>query len=177
MYMENEFKVALKNNKHLSDYLLNFQKEHTSLPSFITSIPREMPLEKTPNIIYPVGDPIFIHIYGESFKDIEYLVIEPQLKEEEKELYATVFDRVLEKRVRVTSKEDLRGTVLKLIDETVKVEAFVKRSLESSIINVTKEEYDKLRYFIIRDIFDSGPVEPMLRDPYLEDIHCVGVNN
>ncbi len=116
MKMENLFEEALKNNKHLSDYLLNFQKEHTSAPSFITSIPREMSLEKTPNIIYPVGDPVFIHIYGELHKDIEYIVIEPQLLEKEKELYATVFDRVLEKEVRVKSKEDLRGTVLKLID-------------------------------------------------------------
>lgn len=176
MKMENEFEEALKNNKHLSDYLLNFQKEHTSIPSFITSIPREMSIEKTPNIIYPVGDPVFIHIYGELHKDIEYIVIEPKLREDEKELYSIVFDRVLEKGVRVKSKEDLRGTVLKLIDETVRVEEFVKRSFASSIIKVTKEEYGKLRYLVIRDIFDSGPVEPMLRDPYLEDIHCVGLN-
>lgn len=177
MEMETDFEEALKNNKVLSDYIINFQKEHSIIPSFVTTnIPREMSLEKTPNIIYPVGDPVFIHIYGEHNKDIDYIVIEPQLKEEEKELYAAVLDRVLEKGIRVTSKENLRETVLKLLDEIIKVEAFKKRSLASSIIRVTKEEYDKLKYLLVRDIFDVGPVEAFLRDPYLEDIHCVGLN-
>lgn len=175
MEMAADFDEALKNNRNLSEYIANFQKEHTSTPSFITSIPREMGLENTPNIIYPVGDPVFIHIYGEHQKDIEYIVIEPRLKPEEKELYDTVLERVLDEGVRLVSKENLRGAVLKLIDEIVKVEEFKKRSLKSSKILVTKEEYDKLRYLIIRDIFDSGPVEPTLRDPYLEDIHCVGL--
>ncbi len=175
--MAAEFDEALKNNRHLSKYLASFQKDHSGTPLFITSIPREMGLEKTPNIIYPVGDPIFIHIFAEPKKEIEYIVIEPHLLPEEQELYGAVLERVLESGIRIRdSKDKLRETAMSLIDENVKVAPFKKRSLRASKISITEEEREKLRYLIIRDIFDSGPVEAMLQDPHLEDIHCVGLN-
>ena len=177
--MDKEFEDALKRNLHLAEYFNDFQKRCGSTPVFLTQIPREMALEKTPNIIYPVGGPIFIHIYGEPQKDIGYIVIEPYLSEDETELYNIIVERVLERAVKGAvqiPKDALRQTLLSYLDEIIKVGIIKKRSLKSQVIIVTREEYDKFRYLIVRDIFDSGPVEATLRDPYLEDIHCVGLN-
>ncbi len=174
-----EFEDAKKRNPHLSKYIDEFQKSKSSVPLFITQIPREMAVEKTPNIIYPVGDPIFVHIYGEPGKEIEYIVIEPCLKKDEVSKYNLVVEKVLEKGLRKSaqvSKEKLKQSLLSLFDETVKVGAVEKKSLGYHAIPVTKEEYDKFSYLIVRDIMDSGTVESTMRDPYLEDVHCVGLN-
>jgi len=37
-------------------------------------------------------------------------------------------------------------------------------------------EYDKISYFLDRDVIGQGPIEPIIRDPYLEDIHSIGVS-
>ena len=179
MKMSGEFDDALKRNNHLAEYLDNFQKNHSHPPLFVSQLSREMALEKTPNMIYPVGDPVFIHIYGEPQKDIEYIAIEPKLKPEEIGLYNVIVDRVLEKAVKTTtsvSKEELKKTFISIIDEITKAGTVGKRDLGASTFMLTKEEYEKFRYLIVRDVLDSGPVEAMIRDPYLEDIHCVGIN-
>ena len=170
---------ALKRNPHLSEYLAELQRNKKSAPLFTTQLSREMALEKTPNILYPVGDPIFIHIYGESGKDIEYFIIEPRLRQDEINKYNIIVEKVLEKGLKKTapaSKEKLEQALLSIFDETVKAGAIEKRLFSPSVIPVTKEEYDKFSYLIVRDIIDSGPIEATMCDPYLEDVHCIGLN-
>lgn len=179
MEMDETLDDACKRNPHLSEYLADLQRNNKSAPLFTAQLSREMALEKTPNILYPVGDPIFIHIYGEPGKDIEYFVIEPRLGQDEINKYNIIVEKVLEKGLKKAapaSKEKLKHTLLSLLDETVKTGAIQKRLFAPSAIPVTREEYDKFSYLIVRDIIDSGPIEAPMRDPYLEDIHCVGLN-
>lgn len=179
MEMDETLDDAKRRNPHLSEYLNELQKSKNCVPLFIAQLPREMTVEKTPNIIYPVGDPIFIHIYGEPGKEIEYVVIEPHLEKDEVNKYNLVVEKVLEKGLRKAapvSKEKLKQSLLSLFDETVKVGTVEKKLFGSPAIPVTKEQYDKFGYLIVRDIIDSGPVEATMRDPYLEDVHCVGLN-
>ncbi len=42
-------------------------------------------------------------------------------------------------------------------------------------INVTKEQFEMLKYFIIRNRVGYGKLEPLFYDSFLEDIHCTGV--
>ncbi len=175
MEMSETLDDALKSNSHLSEYLDELKKNNKALPSFVPQLTREMALEKTPNVIYPVGDPVFIHIMGEQGKETTYNVIEPRLKQDELGKFNFIVEKILEKGLKrnAISKENLKKTLLSLLDETVKVEPIGKKV---SAIPVTKEEYDKFGYLIVRDIIDSGPVEATMLDPYLEDIHCVGLN-
>ena len=41
---------------------------------------------------------------------------------------------------------------------------------------MNQQEYNKILYYIERNIIGSGPIEPIIRDPYLEDIHSIGVS-
>jgi flagellar protein FlaI len=43
------------------------------------------------------------------------------------------------------------------------------------IVNLTQRE--RLRYIIIRDLIRNGPLEPLLSDEMLEDIHSVGLKH
>lgn len=179
MEMNDGLDEARKRNPHLSEYLNEFQKSKNGVPLFITQIPREMALDKTPNIIYPVGDPIFIHIYGETGKEIQYIVIEPRLDKNEMVKYNLIVEKVLEKGLKSAapvSRDKLKQALESLFEKTVTFGIPEKRLFTPPVISVTKEEYDKFSYLLIRDIIDSGPVEAPMRDPYLEDIHCIGLN-
>lgn len=41
-------------------------------------------------------------------------------------------------------------------------------------IKITPEERDKFLYILKRDLIGLGNLEPIGRDPYLEDIHVIG---
>ncbi|GFO97193.1 ATPase, type IV secretory pathway VirB11component like protein [groundwater metagenome] len=177
--MDETLDDACKRNPHLSEYLSQLKNSNNSTPLFTAQLAPEMALDKNPNIIYPVGEPIFIHIHREPQKEIESTVIEPKLKQNEIQKYNLVVEKVLEKGIREAkpvSKEALKQKLLSLLDETVKVGAVAKKLFLPSSVSVTKDEYDRFRYLIVRDIIDSGPVEALLLDPYLEDIYCIGLN-
>lgn len=179
MEMDETLNDAISRNLHLSQYVADLQRNNQSIPAFVTQLTFEMGLEKTPNIIYPVGDPIFIHIYGEPGQAATYTVIEPRQKPDEIDKYNLIVEKVLEKGLKnktPVSRENLKKTLLTLLDDIIKVGPGEKKLFKVSAIPVTKEEYDKFSYLIIRDIIDSGPIEATMRDPYLEDIHCVGLN-
>ncbi|MDR5656869.1 type II/IV secretion system ATPase subunit [Halodesulfurarchaeum sp. HSR-GB] len=50
----------------------------------------------------------------------------------------------------------------------------VEKSLGMGRIPVSETTYDTIRYRLNRDIVGLGPLEPVMRDPYNEDIHVIG---
>jgi flagellar protein FlaI len=132
-----------------------------------------------PNLIYPVGDPIFIHIYREKGKGVEYHVIEPQLNEKEKRIYDDIVEKLLDKAYKepVPDKSlKLKTVLLKLYEDFVHVEGSEKGAGIDKI-PVTVKEYKKIKYFILRDRIGYGKLEPLFYDTNLEDIHCTGVGD
>lgn len=183
--MDEELMAACERNPHLLEYLQEFQVKTDTMPEFHSKLSRDMSNQSYPNILYPVGDPIFIHLYGQpEERKIEYIAIQPRLSDEEEEKYETIMDRILEKapsRAIPEDDDELRELMYELFSETVSVSDIpesskkgVLFSLTNSKIMLTPLEYDKILYYIERDIIGSGPIEPVIRDPYLEDIHCIG---
>ena len=171
---------AERRNSHLRKYLQEFRAKTNSIPEFLVNLPEEVSLIEFPNILYPVGDPVFIHVYkGEEEKKTSYFVIEPSLGEQE-EKYDLVLDAILrEAPFEKTSetKEEFEELIEKLLKRTTTFEkntkGFFSRNKNNAIF-LTKEEFEIIRYKIKRDIMDHGIIEPLLKDPYLEDIHAVG---
>ena len=44
-------------------------------------------------------------------------------------------------------------------------------------INETQAQRQRLNYVVIRDLIRNGPLEPLLSDEMLEDIHSVGLKH
>jgi len=186
-----EFEMAMQRNPHLKAYIDKFRKETNRTPEFMTKLSGDLP--KFPNILLPVGDPIFIHLYGtEQEGRVDYFAIEPTLSPAEQEKYGEVKSSILEKAPNEpvpTSETQLREQIAKLLNESVVIGAGgatsnKKSSLEklgfsaaNRKIPLTQQEYNNLAYYLERDIVGSGPIEPIIRDPYLEDIHSIGVDN
>lgn len=94
---EAELKEAMKRNPHLRRYIENFKRTYMRIPDFMVSLSRELKELKYPNIIYPVGDPIFIHIFGTPETKTKYIVIEPTLETAEEKLkYKMILNKILE---------------------------------------------------------------------------------
>ncbi|MEA1906433.1 MAG: type II/IV secretion system ATPase subunit, partial [Euryarchaeota archaeon] len=187
----NEFEMAMQRNPHLKEYIAKFSKETNTIPEFMTKLSGDLPV--FPNILLPVGDPVFIHLYGtEKAAKVDYIAIEPVLLPHEMEKLDDVKNLILEKAPNEpvpASETELREQISKLFGESVVIgsgeSATAKKSIPDKLgfgmidhkVSLTQLEYNKLAYYLERDIVGSGPIEPIIRDPYLEDIHSIGVDN
>jgi flagellar protein FlaI len=174
-------------NPHLAQYLERWAMSGAEPPLFLPTLARELRSVKTPNILYPVGDPIFIHIYpGEAGKEINtYHPIEPSLPPERQNLMGQVELKMLsyvDENTELEGDRQLAEFLVKLLKEVCHITDNPRplkpvnqtTSLKGQV-EVTPEEYQALEYLIQRDRVGLGMLEPLIRDPYIEDISCDGL--
>ena len=63
---------AFSRNPHLRDYIDGFVSERHSTPEFKTELTRGMEDAESINVIYPIGDPLFVHIFSTKSVPISY---------------------------------------------------------------------------------------------------------
>lgn len=154
-----------------------FIKEPVSYPHFLIKEPKiifPLPYSKPgPNvdIKYPLLEPfVFAHIkWNEKKKSLFYEVIEPKLSDKEK--------KTLEKIEKIlTETIDVKMSDLKNKDGAISyIEKKFRKVLEENDIKLSPEEYLKIMYYIYRDFIGLNEIEPLMHDPYIEDIGCSGI--
>jgi len=173
---------AMRRNFHLREYIEQFRKKYGKMPEFHQQLSRDMKEIPQPNIIYPVGDPIFIHIYGDTHTDKKYIVIEPKIEtRDEEKKYEAIKNKILELAPFKDIPEDEEEFEVFLDDIFEEAVFSLLKSSKSPLrrsspIALTRSEMEKFRYLIKRDIVGIGPLEALARDPYIEDIHIIGAN-
>jgi flagellar protein FlaI len=186
-----KFEDAMNRNPHLKAYVNSFVRRYGRVPGFEERLSRDMAEIEHPNIIYPVGDPIFIHIYGDVKREKRCIVIEPSLNELEEKKYKLILSLILNKAPHEPVPKDeseLKDLITKLLMESISIGPggtlpeeeggrLKIRLKKISQVPVTEEEFDKIHYILQRDIVGSGVLEPLMRDPYIEDIHSLGTMN
>jgi len=55
-------RTVLKNNPHLLRYLDSWIRAGRQPPEYLEQLSRDLRYRKRINVVYPVGDPIFIHV-------------------------------------------------------------------------------------------------------------------
>jgi flagellar protein FlaI len=107
--------------------------------------------------------------WDEKGEELIYNLIEPELTDEEKKIYENVVSGLMEildiELSAVKKKEEALGY---LEDQTKKV-------LEEYEIKLSRESFLKILYFIQRNFVGLNEIEPLIQDPYIEDISCDGV--
>lgn len=97
-----------------------------------------------------------------------YEVIEPELSEKEWEVYRAVRDEILYNlNIDLTDKEGFRKRVRPLIIK------YYKKLLKTK--KPPHERIDYILYYLERDLLGFGKLDPLIRDPNIEDIHVSGV--
>ncbi|SDF41584.1 type II/IV secretion system ATPase subunit [Halorientalis regularis] len=179
-----ELRQYAARRRHLQDHLKKFKQITGEFPLLIDEADDEYETDR-PNVLYPVGGPIFVHIYGDVGQDTKYYAIEPELDETEATVYQNVRDKLLQKSVTKpapTDEAEYDDRIEELLQETTRIkdeeDAGVMSKLSSVVdmgkVEVSRETYEDIRYILNRDIVGLGPLEPIMRDPANEDIHVIG---
>lgn len=172
----------IRENPHLKMYLDEIRNK-MQFPIFYSKLPRDLKDEKYPNVIYPTKGAVFIHIYRT--KDMignEYYAIEPNLNEKETVKRDQILDLMYEKAPfwkTVRSDEELKEGIRSLMDQLTIIDersAGVTK-LTHGKVRLTALEKKNIEYDITKNIIGGGPLEPFMRDPYLEDIHIITGEN
>ncbi len=174
-----KFKRAMERNPHLRKYVEEVKKKTGKSPEFRETLSRDLGKLEEFSIIYPLGDPLFVHVYTDVDGNKHYHVIEPEPLDPEK--YKRILDMILrlapyEKPPE--NKEEFEALLDKLIDKVVTTSAgggFLSKLSGKGKIVLSPDELERLRYYVKKDLVEIGPLMPITRDPYLEDIHCTGV--
>jgi len=178
-----ELESAMAKNPHLRAHLEEM-KVAGNTPYFFDRLSEEMSVLKGVNLIYPIGDPVFIHVRDLPDKGRTYMVIEPALAEEQISRLDAIKELILETAPSSSFRNEPNDNIEPMIDDLFRTVTrsngsrggFMDR-LRGKRVQVAAEEKDVMLYCLKRDLARGGPIEPLLRDPYLEDIHAVGLKD
>ncbi|MDD5012559.1 MAG: type II/IV secretion system ATPase subunit [Candidatus Nanoarchaeia archaeon] len=155
--------------------MMNIESYEKVKIDFHPKIPRlERAADKTKiDVRYPVISPFaFVHIYwDDQIYELVYEIEEPILTEQEKmyreQLTSAIRDLINFEEVIERNEE----TLLDYIDKRLKILA-----IEFGF-DIPYDSYKKIYYYLCRDFVGINEIEPILRDYYVEDIECNGVNS
>ncbi|MFP4626581.1 MAG: type II/IV secretion system ATPase subunit [Natronomonas sp.] len=178
-----ELREVAARRPHLREHLKKFRQVTGEFPLFIEEASSEYETDR-PNVLYPVGGPIFCHIYGDLGTSMKYYAIEPELSGNEAELFAEIKNELLRRSVTKRapkSEGEYDDRIEELLSETTFIDgdeesvlSRLRSRIDPRIHEVSREIYENIRYRLNRDIVGLGPLEPVMRDPANEDIHVIG---
>ena len=146
---------------------------HAAVLELIARSIKDLPLDQDYVILqeYPLNEPFaYATIVRNKIRgNLLYLVNEPVLSEEEESYLQRLKDLLLE--------------VLDIGVEELDSQKEAKKYLEQKCRLLLKQHFkvgavteEKLLYYVVRDNYGFGKIDPLMRDPLLEDISCDGID-
>jgi len=183
--LDDEFREAAEKNIHLLAYLHEWVGQGRGLPNYYVQLSRDLRSLQRPNLIYPVGDPIFIHIYSTDVGErLTYHPIQPALPPEAKDLLPKVEEAVamvINEDFDYETTEQQKKLLEEALNKVIKVDSSLsgpgayKVDKKSFTLILSKEAFEVVKYNLLNEKVGMSILEPFIRDPYVEDISCDGV--
>jgi flagellar protein FlaI len=192
-------KEQAQEHGHLFRYLHMVPVEEFGVPQYHEKPDRKMGEIEQPNIIYPVGDATFAHIFPDPQDARNYYIpVEPIVGGDYGALFETVEDRlvdVVHKLRQPDSPEEQQEVLLEALDRIATVGpgnrngASANRAKAKSggrtmpklpgnrKIKLTEQELVAIRYLLLRDKVYMGILQPLILDINIEDISCSGLGH
>jgi flagellar protein FlaI len=184
--LSEELKKECDKHPYLLEYLHMVPVENIGTPMYVTELDRKLGDLATPSVVYPVGDGMFVHVLAD-LDDVRnfYVAIEPsfgtglgdalQLVETKLLDYASEFSEL-------ENDEQRKRVLLKTISRITrgargKSLFFWKKNSNGSSLKLNRRQVAGVRHLLLRNKLGLGILEPLIRDPYIEDISCSGVGN
>jgi len=174
---------ASQRHPHLLEYLHMVPVAEVGVPKYYSQLTRRMQDISHPNLIYPVTEGVFAHIYPDLHdgRDI-YISVEPVLVERLDKLMQELEKRMLDMGDRlntVSTDDEKMKAFVRCVDESFTTGptrgSLFKRSGHNGKARVTPRQMEGLKYLVVRDKIGLGILEPMVHDRYVEDISCSGL--
>ncbi len=195
-------------NVHLLEYLHMVPVEEVGIPQYYPKLSGKLRDTKQRNLVYPVSDNMFIHIYSdaEDGRDL-YIAVEPHITQNLDGIMLEIEKRLMnftDEFANVETEEERKQILLNCINKICIAEngrksikgllghLFARRNHNgggnhngernhngrrnhNGKVHVTPYELEGIKYLAVRDKVGLGVLEPMMRDPYIEDISCSGL--
>ena len=189
--------VAEKNPR-LFEYISWLPISKIGIPDYAAELTRNMGDNKAPNIIYPIkNDGLFVHIlFDDSGYRHNYIQIEPTTTLNLDKILNEVEDACIaisEKIPGINPDVDREKQLLAYLDQATAdakqpgtnfflkfISQLLKKKKDDETplnVKVTPEELAGIKYLFVRDKVKLGILEPIITDPYIEDISCSGMGN
>jgi flagellar protein FlaI len=200
-----ELQEVCKQNLHLLQYIHMLPPDKIAIPQYFEKVSRKQKGIKDPNLIYNIGNGVFIHILSNP-EDIRnyYIAIEPSIIDPQANTLDTIEEHLAE------YVEELEGVVdtvkrleiiMQIVERIVVIDNNAmpvlagvgaskngqpakkeKKSLflkpkANAKVRITQFQYNALRYLLKRKLDGMGVMDPMIIDTNIEDISCSGVGN
>jgi flagellar protein FlaI len=192
-----ELKEQAQEHRHLFRYLHMVPIEEFGVPKYQEKLERKSADMERPNIIYPVGDSTFAHIYPDPEDARNYYIpVEPIVGGDYGALFETVEDRlvdVVHKLRQPATPDEQKEVLLEALGRIATVGpgnrngppangAKAKSGGRAMLklpgnrkMKLTEEEFVAIRYLLLRDKVYMGILQPLILDPNIEDITCSGL--
>ena len=125
------------------------------------------------DVRYVVIQPyVSIHIYWKAdISELIYEVEEPILDDKEKEIIKKTAETIRDTiNFNLDEKKESKEKLIEYINQNTQL------TLSELGFNIDEESYKKIFYYIYRDFFGLNEIEPLMRDYFIEDIECNGIN-
>ncbi len=112
-----------------------------------------------------------VHIYWDTkINEVVYEIEEPILQEDERESLEKLENAMLELiNINIAVENTLEATT-EYIDKTARL------LIDELNLRISPETYDRLFYYLFRDFIGMNEIDPLLRDYFIEDIECNGID-
>ena len=182
---------------HVAEWVRDFEMQYGSRPIYYGPLDRDAKKQRPLNLIYVTREPIFVHIYEPPAADdgggtILWFGLEPQLTEEEENIRRELVETLLQEAPTApsfTTDTEFENILQQMIERYTILDSeannLVRRQgrlwemvgMEDKRLTVSNAQRERLIYVVIRDLIRNGPLEPLLSDEMLEDIHSVGLKH
>ncbi len=195
---------ACQKRPHLLEYLNMLPPDDLELPAWYEKPDRKLADAKQRNIMYPAGPDIVIHVFSKLGEERDfYIAIEPafgaslatagQDPKAQSKTSAQVCEklRLVEERLLdysetiagAETREERTQAIIKAMEKICKITASprpYKPKTPGSVggkdrVDVTRMEFEVIRYLTVRDKVGMGMLEPVMADRTIEDISCSGL--
>ena len=154
--------------------------EGLPLPKSLRVVPAKMEIvEKEFTLSYPLiprepkkGEKIFAYAkiyWSKERQSYFYEVVQPKIDEKLKRIIKNIKE-LLEQRL------DIDLSKLNILKAKEYLSYHIDDLIKYFKFRLSEEEIEILKYYIERDFLGLGKIEPLMKDPNIEDISCDGVN-
>jgi flagellar protein FlaI len=197
-FQRGDLESVMNAHPHVALWVKDFEAKWGSRPTYYGPLDKGAKKQEPLNLIYITKEPIFVHIYQPIEEDgskgrILWFGLEPQLTDVEEKMKTDLVEILLQEAPNNSgtfqTDAEFENILSSMVDRYTtldtgtrlatrrqsKIRAFL--GMEDKRITVTEEQRDRLRYVITRDLIHNGPLQSLLSDESLEDIHSVGLND
>ncbi len=160
----------IKTKESIFTRIFNKKKEEEKITLEKASVPGDIrPIFDPPKELLPENYQVLIHGFAYAFireneHERVYVVAEPELTAEEEKILKDTRDALINKI-----------SLADLTDES-QMYTLVEKIFTRNKVKLSKEQKDKIVYYIVRQVSGLDKIEPLMHDPLIEDIECDGIS-